>query len=441
MNSKSCWCGNQDLSEFSPDYSLCSECGTLVLNEVLTLDEVRVHDDEHGLYGKEYWLSHQTKDFGYPDIYQRSRQDTPERCLYWLHTLMKYKSPPAKVLELGCSHGSSVALVKWAGFEATGLELSPWVVEFAKKTFDIPMLLGPIEDQSIETETLDVIVLYDVLEHLPNPFVTMSIAASLLKEDGIFIVQIPNYQENKTYEEMSSQNDSFLSLMIPEHTYLFSHRSISEFFKRLGFNFIQYEPQFFDYDMYFVASRNPVVKNTDEQISHNLLKRSSGRMILALLDQNDTLKQLRIQYDNSERDREERLRVIERQGEEIGELLAHKNRTVEDFQYTQSQLNQSQSELQHTQSQLNQSQSELQHTQSQLNQSQSELQHIQSQLNQSQSELQSLEQEKLLQLNKEIEQIQTKIEITNTEINAMKTSKFWKTRSLWFNIKSKLGMT
>jgi 2-polyprenyl-3-methyl-5-hydroxy-6-metoxy-1,4-benzoquinol methylase len=409
-STQTCWCGNQELKEFSPNYSLCLECGTLVLTKGLTLDEVRIHDDEQGLYGKEYWMSHQTEDFGYPDIHQRSRQDLPERDLYWLHTLMKYYLPPAKVLEVGCAHGGSVALMKWAGFDAIGLELSPWVVEFAEKNFDIPILLGPIEDQLLQSKTFDVIVLYDVLEHLPNPYATMGIAASLLKEDGIFIIQTPNYQENKTYEVMVSQQDNFLSLMIPEHTYLFSHWSISEFCKRLGFDFLYFEPQLFDYDMYFVASRHPIVRNTDEQIAHNLLKCSSGRMILALLDQSHALNQLKIQYQSSEKDREQRLQVIEQQGEEIAEL--------------HSKLHTSLNELQQTQTQLTRYQSELQQTQTQLSEEKRQFQQFQLQ-----------KQQQLQQLQNQINETERQFEAANVEIAAMKTSKFWKLRTKWFKIK------
>jgi len=217
---------------------------------------------------KKYWLSYQTDEYGYPDIRQRSRQDLPERCLYWLHTLMAYTLPPGKVLELGCAHGGSVALMKWAGFDALGLELSPWVVDFAHQTFDIPMLLGPVEDQKLETGSLDAVVMFDVIEHLPDPVATMSHVVSLLKEEGILIIQTPNYVEGYSYSEMLADNDSFLDQLKPqEHTFLFSHRSITDFLRNLGFDFLVFEPQFFKYDMFFVASRHPIARNTEEQIS------------------------------------------------------------------------------------------------------------------------------------------------------------------------------
>ena len=302
-------------------------------------------------YSKEYWLSHQTNDYGFPDIYLRSRQDLPERNLKWLHTLMAYRLPPAKVLELGCAHGGSVAILNWAGFDATGLELSPWVVDYAKKTFNIPMLLGPLEDLELPAATFDVVVLYDVLEHLADPLTTMRVAASLLKKDGLFIVQTPNYEEHQVYAEMLDRQDRFLDQMKSiEHIYLFSHRSISRFFQQLGFGFLTFEKQLFDYDMYFVASRQQLVRNTDEQIAHDLLKRPSGRMIQALLDQTAAFDRLQTSYQASEQDRADRLQVIQQQGQTIDDLHARNQINEKELQQTQSQLAASQLASQELQS-------------------------------------------------------------------------------------------
>ncbi|OLT61721.1 class I SAM-dependent methyltransferase [Moorena bouillonii] len=471
-----CWCGNTELTEFSPDYLACSKCGTLVSKTGLRSEQLRVQDDNHDFYGKEYWLSYQTEHYGFPDIRQRARQDLPERCLHWLRTLMAYKLPPAKVLELGCAHGGFVAMMGWAGFDAMGLELSPWVVEFAQQTFKMPILLGPIEDQQLGAELFDAIVLYDVLEHLPDPVATMSHGASLLKEDGIFIVQMPNYEEGKTYSEMVAQKDNFLQLMQPiEHIHLLSRRGVSQFFKNLGFEFLQFEQQLFDYDMFFVASRQPLVRYTDEQISYYLLKSPSGRMVQALLDKSSEFNKLKFQYQNmqvqyktSETRRAELLKIIEQQDQEIASLRSQVNATVTDLQQTKSQLTQAHSDLQDTQSQLtnahldlqntqsqlnqyhseiqyNQSQltqihSEIQHTQSQLTQIHSHLQHTQSQLAQSQEKIQDFQQNQLQQIQNQLNEAEAKLKVINVEIAAMKTSKFWKLRSLWFKFKGFVGL-
>jgi 2-polyprenyl-3-methyl-5-hydroxy-6-metoxy-1,4-benzoquinol methylase len=445
MNLKSCWCGNSQLKEFSPEYFLCSRCGTLVLNQELSLDDVRVRDDENDLYSKEYWLSYQTEKYGYPDIHQRSRQDISERCLYWLNVLMSYKLPPGYILELGCAHGGSVALAKWAGFEAMGLEMSPWVVNFAQKTFDISLLLGPLEDQNIEPKSLDAIVLYDVLEHLPDPLSTMAYSASLLKEDGIFIVQTPNYIEDKTYLTMLANQDYFLDQLKPyEHIYLFSRRSVSYLFQQIGFEFLKFEPPLFDYDMYFIASRHSLVKNTPEQIANQLIKTSSGRLILALMDQDDCLKQMAKDTKTLQSSYLDVLKNSEKQQALITELTTAKEALLGELTSIQAQLRHSQEQLPQVESQLSQSQNQLADTLSQLRQLQSQLQTKESELhklrakieqlgaslNQARLQNQNYEQEKSEQIRQQLQIIQEEIDAVNSEIGAIKTSKFWRLKKL-----------
>jgi 2-polyprenyl-3-methyl-5-hydroxy-6-metoxy-1,4-benzoquinol methylase len=500
-STQTCWCSDRELQEFSPDYSLCSQCGTLVLTKGLSLDEVRVKDDDRDFYSKEYWLSYQTDEYGYPDIHQRSRQDMPGRCLYWLQTLMRYKFAPGKVLELGCCHGGSVALMEWAGFEATGLELSPWVVDFAKKTFDIPMLLGPLEDRQIEPASLDAIVLYDVLEHLPDPLSTIRHAASLLKEDGIFIIQTPDYIEGKTYLDLVTGQDRFLDQLKPdEHIYLFNRRSVSKFFRSVGFDFIQFERQLFDYDMYFIVSRHSIVRNTDEQIAHNLLKRPSGRMILALLDSSAALTQLQtqsqveiqdtqVQLTQSQaqlaaaqkqvQESQQQLQQLQDRVNETERILAEQRQVQESQQQLQDRVNETERILAE-QRQIQQSQQSQQHQLQQLqdrvNETEADCQEIehlaaeQQQVQQSQqSQQQKLQQlqdrvnetERILAEQRQIQQSQQSqqhqlqelqllqnrvseneclVEDINAEIDSMKTSKFWKLREQWFKLKAAFGL-
>ena len=230
-----CWCGNADLVPFSPGYARCPVCETLVSAEMPVADIAHVVDEDRDFYGREYWFSYQQKHLGHPTIMDRARSDLPERCLYWLQALLKYRRPPARVLELGSSHGGFVAMLRWAGFDATGLEISPWVVDFARETFDVPVLTGPIEDQSIEPASLDVIALMDVLEHLRDPAATMRQCLRLLKPDGILLIQTPCYPEGSTYEEMAARSEQPFEILQPgEHLYLFSRRSIRKFLPGSG---------------------------------------------------------------------------------------------------------------------------------------------------------------------------------------------------------------
>jgi len=311
MGKRICWCGDSEYLEFSTEYVRCASCGTLISCFGLTDDQLRVSDDESAFYGKKYWLEHQSHDLGFPDIYQRARRDLCDRNLHWLATLLKYKSPPARTLELGCSHGSFVALLKHVGFDAMGIEMSPWVVEFARKTFNIPMLVGPIEKLELDAGAFDVIALMDVLEHLADPIGTMRHALTLLKPDGLLLIQTPQAKNDMVYSQLIEANAPFLEqLKSDEHLFLFTESSAVALFDRLGAKFIHFErPIFHHYDMFFIVSRQPIAQNKCRDTKEHL-ETPTGRFVQALLDQDARIKRLEEHIELIDKDREARLGQI-----------------------------------------------------------------------------------------------------------------------------------
>ena len=283
-----CWCGHSTLAAYSADYHGCHACGTLVSRAPLPPEAFTVQNDSGELYSKDYWHERQTEHHGLPDITRRARLDLPERCTHWLRHLFARRLPPARVLELGCAHGGYVALLGWAGFTATGTEMSPWVVEFSRQTFGIDALAGPIETQPFAPGSFDVIVLNDVFEHLPTPAATLAHCARLLAPDGFFVIQTPEYKEHLTHGDLVANQDIFLRHMDgnnDEHLYLYSRRSATEFFTRLGFPAVQFANPVYSYDLFFTAARAPLVTNSEEKIAAALATQPTGRLVQALLDQ------------------------------------------------------------------------------------------------------------------------------------------------------------
>jgi SAM-dependent methyltransferase len=272
----------------------------------------RVADEGTEFYGREYWFSHQERDLGFPNILTRAREDLGERCLYWLRALLRRKLPPGRALELGSGPGSFVATLRWAGFDATGLELSPWVVRFIRETFQVPVLQGPVEDQQIEPASLDVIALMDVLEHFHDPVGTMRHCLDLLKPDGILLIQTPCYAEGRTYEEMIAAGDRFVENLKPtDHLYLFSRRSVCDFFRRLGAPHVAFEPPLFEYDMLLAVSRAPHVTIAPAEIDAALSAEPGGRVIQALLDVDASRTDVKQRLVESDADGAARLGQVE----------------------------------------------------------------------------------------------------------------------------------
>jgi SAM-dependent methyltransferase len=321
-----CWCGCDKLEDYSIDYRRCQRCGTLVSALVPTGDLTKVLDEDGDLYGREYWLSHQEKDLGQPNIGVRARTDLPERCLRWLRTLLKYKLPPADVIEVGSGHGGFVALLRWAGFEAVGSELSPWVVQFSSRIFQVPIVNAPIEELALPARSQEVVVLIDVLEHLRDPRLGIARCAELLRDGGVALIQTPVVPEQRSYEDLQRSGDRFLEMLLPEeHLYLFSRPGLAQLLAEFGLVHTAFEPALFPYDMLVLASQQPLPTHNSSAAARALQARPSGRLVQALLDLDDTLQESERLKCESEADRSARLTVIEAQGSEVGELQAERN--------------------------------------------------------------------------------------------------------------------
>lgn len=104
------------------------------------------------------------------------------------------------VFEFGCGAGDTLRYLKsngvceWAG----GIELFPDAARSAReKGLDL-IIEGDVEsvDIPIETNSLDVILCLDVLEHLSNPWRTVELLTTFLKPGGSVVISIPNVRHH-----------------------------------------------------------------------------------------------------------------------------------------------------------------------------------------------------------------------------------------------------
>jgi 2-polyprenyl-3-methyl-5-hydroxy-6-metoxy-1,4-benzoquinol methylase len=276
---RTCWCGHPKLEPYSDEYRVCRACGTLLSRAPAS--------GEGTLYAGDYWYRRQTDHHGLPDIRSRARLDLPERCTHWLKHLLERRLPPARVLEVGCAHGGYSALLRWSGFEVTATEMSPAGIQLARELFGIDALAGPVETLDLPAASFDVIILNDVLEHLPRPLETIRACAALLSSDGFFVIQTPEYKEHLSHKDLVAAGDLFLKHMEnnnDEHLYLFSRRSVGRLFAEVNLPVVDFLEPVYAYDQFLTASRAKLARNHEDAIVSALAAAPTGRLVLALLD-------------------------------------------------------------------------------------------------------------------------------------------------------------
>ncbi len=108
--------------------------------------------------------------------------------------IFKYVGSNQKILSVGCGTGLLEAEAKKKGNSVYGLDISIDNVRKASKILDGVFLcdLEKIKRLPFKTETFDVIILGDVVEHLLEPRKMLRMIKPLLKREGYIIASIPN---------------------------------------------------------------------------------------------------------------------------------------------------------------------------------------------------------------------------------------------------------
>ena len=96
--------------------------------------------------------------------------------------------PVIKVLEAGC--GSTSRLHFQKEVYMVGIDISEKQLERNANLNE--KILGDIQDYDFQSDSFDVIVCWDVLEHLPKPENALRRFALAVKDEGIIILNLPN---------------------------------------------------------------------------------------------------------------------------------------------------------------------------------------------------------------------------------------------------------
>jgi SAM-dependent methyltransferase len=96
-----------------------------------------------------------------------------------------------KLLDVGCGDGVFLLDVRDAGWDVSGLDISPTAVRNARR-LGLNVDLGSVEDHPLEPGGYDVVRMWSVLEHVPRSDIALDAVLRLLKPGGWLILQVPD---------------------------------------------------------------------------------------------------------------------------------------------------------------------------------------------------------------------------------------------------------
>lgn len=138
-----------------------------------------------------------------------------------------------RLLEIGPAYGSFTYLAKQAGFEVEAIEMDETCCRFMNDVIGIRAIHSLDTEAALRgSKPYDVIALWHVIEHLPDPWATLRLIAQLLQPGGLLVVAAPNPDAF----QFRILGRFWTHVDAPRHIELIPSRVLSEYAQRLGLN-------------------------------------------------------------------------------------------------------------------------------------------------------------------------------------------------------------
>jgi 2-polyprenyl-3-methyl-5-hydroxy-6-metoxy-1,4-benzoquinol methylase len=204
----------------------CEGCGLLFVSPRLTPEE------NEALYDEAYFNG---AGFDPSVNYMRLDQQADMRQGENAGILQKIRAlKPARdirILDVGCGTGGLLRALGDAGYEhISGIELSSYAADIARKHTHAEVFTGDILALPLPKASVDVINATEVIEHLRDPLAFFQRVRALLKPEGVFIYSTGNARG--IYARLLGRHWPYLH---PEgHLFYYTPQTLTSYFERVN---------------------------------------------------------------------------------------------------------------------------------------------------------------------------------------------------------------
>lgn len=145
-----------------------------------------------------------------------------------------------KIIEIGCGKGEFLYIMQEFAAKSYGLEFSKQAIAECKKN-DLKVFPGFVENANykIKNNPYDAFFILNFLEHLPEPNAVLRGIYNNLTDDGIGLIEVPNF-------DMILQKKLF-SEFIGDHLFYFTRETLSSTLWLNGFEIVNCKVEWYDY--------------------------------------------------------------------------------------------------------------------------------------------------------------------------------------------------
>lgn len=109
-----------------------------------------------------------------------------------------------RVLDIACGSGYGTAAIARAGAKSVlGVDIDPKVCAYVSRHYGVPTAVGSAENIPLPDASVDVVVSFETIEHVPSPALFVEQCHRVLVPGGVLVISTPN---REVYRELSPHN-------------------------------------------------------------------------------------------------------------------------------------------------------------------------------------------------------------------------------------------
>lgn len=170
--------------------------------------------------------------WGFYDYFadEPSRLATSKRRYRELHEYFETGSP-LEIMKIGPSTGTLLYVANQNGHHAIGCDVSNTFVDYAKEHYNVQIDLGRFEQKDYPEGSFDVIILFNVIENVPNQQEFLAAVNRALKPGGHFILNFVDMKHNV----IGAVQKGRYFLYRPPICYIFDREVLTRVLRQSGF--------------------------------------------------------------------------------------------------------------------------------------------------------------------------------------------------------------